>query len=118
LLFHSGIPKDGRVVISGTSKFRTGYASTTQGPVFSFLWFEGLSSGKADGFRPGVLDRGVPRNLKLFKDGVVSVEEAFYYARYMLRTDESLKDFKAMQPQINDEYPHRGVLRSRGGLEL
>jgi hypothetical protein len=118
LFFRSGIPKDGRVVISGTSKFRTGYASTTQGPVFSLVWFQGLSTGQADGFRPGILDRGVPRNLKLFKDGVVSVEEAFYYARYMLRTDENLKDFKVMQPQINDEYPHRGVLRSRGGLEL
>jgi hypothetical protein len=118
LLFRSGIPKDGRVVISATSKFRCGYASTTQGPVFSIVWFYGLSSGDADGFRPGLLDRGVPRNLKIFKNGVVSVEEAFYYTRYMLRTDDSLQEFKGMQPQINDEYPHRGLLRSRGGLEL
>jgi hypothetical protein len=35
LLMRSGIPHDGRVVITGTSKFRSGYASTTQGPVFS-----------------------------------------------------------------------------------
>jgi hypothetical protein len=118
LFLRSGIPKDGRIVITGTSKFRTGYASTTQGPVFSFVWFEGLSSGKADGFRPGILDRGMPGILKLSKDGKVSVEEAFYYTRYMLRTDESLKEFKYMQPQINDEYPHRGLLRSRGDLEL
>jgi hypothetical protein len=118
LLFRSGIPHDGRIVISGTSKFRTGYASTTQGPIFSLLWFEGLSSGKADGFRPGLFDRGVPRNLKMFKDGKVSVEEAFYYARYQLRTDEKYQDFKSMQPQINDEYPHRSFLRNRGELIL
>ncbi len=118
LLFRSGIPGDGRIVISSTSKFRTGYASTTQGPVFSIIWFAGLSSGDADGFRPGVFDRGVPRNLKLFRDGVVSVEEAFYYARYILRTDANLKEFKSMQPQINDQYPHHGMLRSRGELEL
>jgi hypothetical protein len=118
LFFRSRIPHDGRVVISSTSKFRTGYASTTQGPVFSLLWFEGLSSGKADGFRPGLFDRGVPRNLKMFQDGKVSVEEAFYYARYMLRSNEKYQDFKAMQPQINDEYPHHGMLRSRGELLL
>lgn len=118
LFVRSGIPHDGRIVISGTSKFRTGYASTTQGPIFSLLWFEGLSSGKADGFRPGLFDRGVPRNLKMFQDGKVSVEEAFYYARYQLRTDEKYQDFKSMQPQINDEYPHRGFLRNRGELIL
>ncbi|MCX6663312.1 MAG: caspase family protein, partial [Euryarchaeota archaeon] len=118
LFSRSGIPHDGRIVISGTSKFRTGYASTTQGPIFSLLWFEGLSSGKADGYRPGLFDRGVPRNLKMFQDGKVSVEEAFYYARTMLRTDEKYQDFKSMQPQINDEYPHRGVLRNRGELIL
>ena len=118
LFLRSGIPRDGRVVISGTSKFRTGYASTTQGPIFSLLWFEGLSSGKADGFKPGLFDRGVLRNLKTFQDGKVSVEEAFYYARYQLRTDEKNQDFKPMQPQINDKYPHRGVLRNRGELIL
>jgi hypothetical protein len=118
LLYRSGIPQNGRIVISGTSKFRTGYASTTQGPIFSILWFEGLSSGKADGFRPGLFDRGVPRNLKMFKDGKISVEEAFYYARYQLRTNEKYQDFKSMQPQINDEYPYRGLLRSRGELLL
>jgi len=118
LLFRSGIPQNGRIVISGTSKFRAGYASTVQGPVFSLLWFEGLSSGKADGYRPGLFDRGVARNLKMFHDGKVSVEEAFYYARTMLRTDAKYKEFKSMQPQINDEYPHRGFLRSRGELVL
>jgi hypothetical protein len=118
LLFRSGIPHDGRVILTGTSKFRTGYASTTQGPIFSLLWFEGLSSGKADGFRPGLFDRGVERKLGIFKDGKVSVEEAFYYARYTLRTDAAFKDYRTMQPQINDQYPHRGILRSRGGLVL
>jgi hypothetical protein len=118
LFFRSGIPENGRVVIAGTSKFRSGFASTAQGPIFTLLWFEGLSTGSADGFRPGVLDLGKPGVLKLFQDGKVSVEEAFYYARYMLRTDENLKDFRSMQPQINDQYPHRGVLRSRGGLVL
>ena len=118
LFSRSRIPHDGRIVISGTSKFRTGYASTTQGPIFSLLWFEGLSTGKADGFRPGLFDRGVPRNLKMFQDGKVSVEEAFYYACYQLRTDEKYQDFKSMQPQINDEYPHRGVLRNRSELIL
>jgi len=118
LLMRSGIPRDGRIVITGTSKFRPGYASTTQGPVFSLLWFEGLSTGIADGYRPGLFDRGVSRNLKIFQDGVVSVEEAFYYARAMLRTDENLQEFKSMQPQINDRFPHRGILRNLGGLVL
>jgi len=118
LFLRSGIPDNGRVVISGTSKFRLGYASTIQGPVFSLLWFEGLSTGQADGYRPGLFDRGVLRKMKMFQDGKVSVEEAFYYARSMLRTDEKYQDFKSMQPQINDEYPHRGLLRSRGELLL
>lgn len=118
LMLRSGIPGDGRIVISGTSKFRTGYASTLQGPLFTLLWFEGLSSGQADGFKPGLFDRGVLRNLQMFQDGKVSVEEAFYYARAILRTDEVLKDFRTMQPQINDGYPHRGLLRSHGELFL
>jgi len=118
LFLRSGVPNNGRVVISGTSKFRLGYASTIQGPVFSLLWFEGLSTGQADGYRPGLFDRGVLRKMKMFQDGKVSVEEAFYYARSMLRTDEKYQDFKSMQPQINDEYPHRGLLRSRGELLL
>ena len=118
LFFRSGIPHDGRIVISSTSKFRTGYASTTQGPIFSQLWFEGLSTGDADGFRSGLFNRGVPRKLKMFQDGEVSVEEAFFYARYVLRTNEKYQDFKSMQPQINDEYPHRGILRNRGELIL
>jgi hypothetical protein len=118
LLFRSGIPRNGRVVISGTSKFRCGYASTTQGPIFSLIWFEGLKSGEADGYRPGLLDRGVARKLKMFRDGKVSVEEAFYYARAMLRTNDQYQDFKNMQPQMNDEFPHRGLLRNNGQLVL
>ncbi len=118
LLLRSGIPDNGRVVISGTSKFRAGYASTIQGPIFTLLWFEGLSTGNADGYRPGLFDRGVLRKMKIFQDGQASVEEAFYYARAMLRTDEKYKNFKSMQPQINDEYPHRGLFRSRGELIL
>jgi hypothetical protein len=118
LLLRSGIPQNGRVVISGTSKFRAGYASTLQGPVFTLLWFEGLSTGDADGYRPGLFDHGVQRKLKMFQDGQASVEEAFYYARATLRTDEQLKEFRSMQPQINDEYPHRGLFRNRGELFL
>jgi hypothetical protein len=118
LFLRSGIPQNGRVVISGTSKFRAGYASTIQGPVFTLLWFEGLSTGNADGYRPGLFDRGVLRKMKIFQDGVASVEEAFYYARTMLRTDEKYQDFRSMQPQINDEYPHRGLFRNRGELIL
>ena len=118
LFYRSGIPQDGRIVISGTSKFRTGYASVTQGPVFSLLWFEGISEGLADGYKPGLFDRGVLRDLNRFQDGKVSVEEAFYYARYQLRTNEKYEDFKLMQPQINDQYPHQGLLRSRGELLL
>jgi hypothetical protein len=116
LFMRSGIPQNGRVVISGTSKFRAGYASTIQGPIFTLLWFEGLSTGNADGYRPGLFDRGILRKMKIFQDGQASVEEAFYYARTMLRTDEKYQDFKSMQPQINDGYPHRGLFRSRGEL--
>jgi hypothetical protein len=118
LLLRSGIPRSGRIVISGTSKFRVGYASTIQGPLFTLLWFEGLSTGKADGYKPGLFDRGVFRKLKFFQDGKVSVEEAFYYARVILRTDERFQDYKSMQPQMNDGYPHRGLLRSWGELIL
>ena len=61
---------------------------------------------------------GKPRKLNFFKDGEVSVEEAFYYARYKLSTDESMKDFGSMEPQINDKYPYRGLFFSRKGLIL
>lgn len=111
-LMHSDIPKSGRIVISGTSKFRVGYASTTQGPLFSLLWFEGLKTGEADGFRPGIDKSGRPTHLRIFKNGKVSVEEAFYYARYMLKTVKTYEDYKKMEPQINDQYPHKGPLRS------
>jgi hypothetical protein len=118
LFLRSGIPKNGRIVISSTSKFKPGFASTTQGPLFSYLWFQGTSSGDADGFRPGLFNLGIPKRLKIFKDGIVSVEEAFYYAKYMLRTDASLKNYSSMQPQINDEYPHRGFFLNNGQLIL
>jgi len=117
-LFKSDIPKPGRVVISGTSKFRVGYASTTNGPLFSLVWFEGLKSSQADGFRPGLFDKGRPTRLQLFKDGKVSVEEAFYYARYVFKTDEKYKDFNKMEPQINDQFPRNGPFRSLEGLVL
>lgn len=117
-IFNSKIPRSGRVVISGTSKFRVGYASPTEGPLFSMIWFEGLRSGKADGFRPGIAHTGRPTFLKIFKDGKVSVEEAFYYARYTLRTDKSFSDYKKMQPQINDKYPRSGIIGSMKGLIL
>jgi hypothetical protein len=118
LFLRSGIPRNGRVVIASTSKFRSGYASTIQGPLFSLLWFEGLSSGDADGCKSGLFDRGVQRRFKFFQNGEVSVEEAFYYARVMLRSDSALKEFKSMQPQINDRYPHQGLLRNLGELYL
>ncbi len=118
LFLRSGIPENGRVIISGTSKFRAGFASTTQGPLFTLLWFEGLTSGNADGYKPGLFDRGVLRKMKMFQDGQTSVEEAFYYARAVLRSDEQFKEFKTMQPQINDGYPHRGLFRNRGELLL
>ncbi len=114
----SNIPTSGRVVISGTSKFRVGYASTLQGPLFSQIWFNGIESGAADGFRPFIRNMGRPTLFKFFKDGKVSCEEAFFYARYILRTDKDLKDFSKMQPQINDQYPHKGLIRSQKGLVL
>lgn len=117
-LLRTSIPRSGRVVISGASKFRSGHASTTEGPLFTQLWFEGLKTGKADGFRPGILKSGRPTRLRIFKDGKISVEEAFYYARYTLRTEENFKDYKKMEPQINDQYPHRGLFRSMGGMLL
>jgi hypothetical protein len=117
-LLRSGIPDSGRVVMSGTCKFRLGFASTTRGPLFSLLWFEGLTTGAADGYRPGILDLGRPTRTNLFKDGKVSVEEAFYYARYILKTDEDFEDFKNMEPQINDQFPNTGFLRSMKGMIL
>jgi len=117
-LLRSGIPQSGRVVMSGASKFRVGYASTTQGPLFTLQWFEGLQTGNADGYRPGIRKTGRPTRLQLFKDGKVSVEEAFYYARYTLKHREDFKEYNTMEPQITDYYPRRGPLRSLGGLIL
>lgn len=118
LLFRSGIPEPGRIVIAGSSKFRKGYAHTTQGPLFSFLWFEGIKTGNADGFKPGFLKLGKQRSLRIFKNGKVSVEEAFYYARFKLSTDETLKEFRTMEPQMNDKYPVRGFFLSRREMFL
>jgi len=117
-LLHSNIPKPGRIVMTGASKFRVGYASTTQGPLFTLLWFDGLTTGNADGFRPGISKIGRKTLLRFFKDDKVSVEEAFYYARYMLRTSKVFDDYQKMEPQINDQYPNRGVIRSLGGMFL
>ena len=113
-LFRKDVVKSGRVVIAGASKFRVGYASTTEGPLFSLLWFKGLSTGDADGYRSGFLK--TIRSTNLFEDGKVSAEEAFYYASYMLKNDEKLKDYSNMEPQINDQYPNKGIFRSRAGL--
>jgi len=117
-LFRSHLPKSGRVVMTGASKFRLGYASLTEGPLFSQLWLYGIESGNADGFRPGFLKMGRPTILKIFKDGKVSVEEAFYYARYILRKSQYLEDYSKMEPQINDQYPRRGIFGSLKGLIL
>jgi len=117
-LFRSHLTKPGRVVMTGSSKFRVGYASTTEGPLFSQLWFYGFVSGKADGFRPGILKTGRPTLFKFFKDGKVSVEEAFYYARYVLRISKNLEEYSGMEPQINDQYPRRGIFGSMKGLFL
>jgi hypothetical protein len=117
-LLRSRLAKTGRIVITGASKFRLGYASTTKGPLFSQLWFYGIISGKADGFRPSFLKMGRPTILRIFKDKKVSVEEAFYYARYVLRTSKNLEDYSKMEPQINDQYPRRGFIGSSKGLIL
>jgi len=117
-VFKSGLAKPGRVIMSGASKFRVGYASLEYGPLFTQLWFDGMITGEADGFRPGFRDNGRPTNLNLFKDGKVSVEEAFYYARYVLKNTEELDDYDKMEPQINDQYPKRGIIRSEKGLIL
>jgi hypothetical protein len=113
IVFKSGLAKSGRVIISGASKFRVGYASVQSGPLFTQLWFQGLKTGDADGFRPGYRDSGRPTLLKMFKDDKVSVEEAFYYARYVLKNTEELKEYNNMEPQINDQYPCR-IIRSEG----
>ncbi|MGF3554609.1 MAG: Ig-like domain-containing protein [Thermoplasmatota archaeon] len=113
-LLKSKLPRPGRVVITATSKFRPGYTSVKSGPLFSQLWFYGLSSGEADGFKRGILHRGRPTILKFFKDGKVSVEEAFYYACFKLRTDKALDDYSKMEPQINDQYPNRGIRNIKG----
>jgi len=117
-LFRYKLAKPGRVVISSASKFRVGYTSTTEGPLFSLLWLNGILSGDADGFRPGLLKTGRQPILRIFKDGKVSVEEAFYYARYVLRVSENLEDYSRMEPQINDKYPRRGIIGSFKGLVL
>jgi len=117
-LYKSGLAEKGRVIITGASKFRVGYASTTHGHLFSLLWFEGIKNGEADGFRPGIFGSGKPSKLNMFKDGKVSVEEAFYYARYVLKNDDTFEDYDKMEPQINDMYPRKGSLFNGKGLIL
>ncbi len=117
-LLKSDLNKPGRVVITGASKFREGWTSTVVGPLFTNLWFEGLKTGQADGFRSGVLNSGRKPVLNFLKDGQVSVEEAFYYASFTLRKTEELDDFDDMQPQINDNYPRSGVFGNKKGLFL
>ena len=117
-LLNSGIAKPGRIVISGTSKFRVGYAITTLGPIFSLIWFEALKTGYADGFKPGFLHMGTPPILNEFKDGKTSVEEAFYYTCFVLRKDRALLNFKMMEPQMNDQYPEKGPLNNLGDMIL
>ncbi len=117
-VFKSSISDTGRVVIASTSKFRLGYTSLEYGPLFTQLWFEGIKTGFADGFRPGLRDIGRPTNLNMFKDGSVSVEEAFYYARYVLKNTAELTDYNKMEPQINDQYPRAGSLFNNKGLIL
>ncbi len=118
ILFRSKIPQNGRIVISSTSKFRKGFTSTLRGPIFSLLWFEGLKTGNADGYKSGLFSRGIQRQLGLFKNDMVSVEEAFFYAKYILENDEDFKDFEEMQPQINDRYPRRGFILSLREMHL
>jgi len=117
-LFNSGIPKNGRVVLTGASKFRVGYANVNTGPLFSTLWYIGLSSLEADGFKPGILNSGRPTKLNLYKDGEVSVEEAFYYAKYMIKNQEELDEYDNMEPQISDRYPRIGIFGNSKGLIL
>jgi hypothetical protein len=117
-LMRSNIPNPGRIVITGSSKFRTGFASTTRGPLFSLLWFEGILTGEADGFKSGFRETGKPPLFEMNMDGRVSVEEAFYYASYLLRTDQNLEDYSSMMPQINDQYPRRGILRNNKEMFL
>lgn len=117
-LFRSDVPTRGRVVITGASKFRVGYASTEAGPLFTQLWYYGLKTGEADGFRPGLLHTGRPSMFEILQNGKVSVEEAFYYARYVLKNDKSLRDYSNMEPQINDQYPLRGPIVNSKGLIL
>ena len=117
-LMRSNIPNSGRIIISGASKFRTGYASTTRGPLFSLLWFEGIKSGNADGYNSGFREMGKPPIFEFNKDSKVSVEEAFHYASYFLRTDTNLEDYSKMTSQINDQYPRRGILRNNKDMFL
>ncbi len=117
-VFKSSISSPGRVVIASTSKFRVGYTSLQYGPLFTQLWFEGIKTSDADGFKPGLFDIGRPTRLNLFKDGSISVEEAFYYARFVLKNSEVLKDYNNMEPQINDQYPRAGNLFNNRGLIL
>ena len=112
-ILQSGLAKPGRIIISGTSKFRLGYASTNLGPIFTNIWFQGLISGDADGFRSGILHLGRQPIFGIFKDGKVSVEEAFFYSRFVFRKERVFIKFKMMEPQINDKYPQRGLVRSR-----
>ena len=116
-LLNSKLPANGRIIITGTSKFTKGYASTTSGPLFTYLWFTGIKTGDADGFRAGLFERGRPTHLRFFKDGKVSVEEAFYFARYMLTTKE-FRDYMWMQPQMSDRYPGNPPFRNRGEMLL
>ena len=61
---------------------------------------------------------GKPPIFEFNKDSKVSVEEAFHYASYFLRTDTNLEDYSKMASQINDQYPRRGILRNNKDMVL
>ncbi len=101
----AGVVKTGRVVMTGASEPTFGWSNAINGPAFSYLWFEGLRNGVADGYDELALQQGMPLGTK---DNKVSVEEAFWYSRCAIKTDVVSLAYYGYdvesQPQMNDQY--------------
>lgn len=91
---NQSIAKEGRVILASSLEGEVSYVSSDlQSGVFSYYLLEGLR-GRADG-------TPIPPDYKGNKDGYVSAEEAFYYAKP--KTENFLSSrHKSQHPQIYD----------------
>ncbi len=96
-----GLASEGRIIISGSSDATLAY-STGSGGAFTLLFFEGLEE-KGDGCSETIPPDA--SDVAGEKDGKVSLQEAYWYAWWMMETARSSSPQHAEQlPEMRDEY--------------